>query len=134
MGRLSRGPRTTPQHAATSLILARQCARICRESGALRFALSHAVPVKSTPPHPTRHDVEGKFAELIAGEVSRHEVDRWAAQWVAAEHSDVDDGVVWCALTKLCGIDLTHGRGEPYLHDDEQLIDWLREFRDRAAR
>lgn len=82
---------------------------------------------------PSRWEVEEQFTSLLDGSRSRDDVDRWAAQWVAADHAEVEDEHVWWALTLLCGIDLRHGPGEPYLHDDEQVAGWLDEFRRRYA-
>jgi hypothetical protein len=82
---------------------------------------------------PSRADVEDRFVSLLSGSRTRDEVDRWASRWVVAEESEVPDKHVWWALTLLCGIDLRHGPGEPYLHDDQQVSGWLDEFRDRCA-
>jgi hypothetical protein len=61
--------------------------------------------------------------------MSRDEADRWAAQWVAADESDVPDPAVWDALTQLYGVDLRPGPDLPYLFDDAQIEGWLRELR-----
>ena len=82
---------------------------------------------------PSRSEVEEQFESLLAGSRSRDEVDRWAAQWVAADDSEVEDEHVWWALTLLCGIELRHGPGASYLHDDEQVAEWLQGFRRRCA-
>lgn len=44
----------------------------------------------------------------------------------------VDDEGVWWALTLLYGVDLRHDKDNPYLHDDEQIRDWLEEFGTRC--
>jgi len=47
---------------------------------------------------------------------------------------DVDvDETVWWGRHLLCGIDMRLGPDAPYLHDDEQMRGWLREFRARCA-
>jgi hypothetical protein len=85
----------------------------------------------TAPTPPTRADVERKFSDLVAGRTTRKAVDRWAGQRVGAFETDVEDPVVWWALTMLYGVDLQAGPDQ-YLHDDEQLAEWLQEFRDRA--
>jgi len=89
--------------------------------------------MRTAPPPPTRSDVEHRFEAVLEQSGSRDQVDRWAAQWVAANESGVTDEHVWWGLTKLNGIDLRHGPNAPYLHDDEQVADWLAEFRTRCA-
>ncbi|MCP2349287.1 hypothetical protein [Nonomuraea roseoviolacea] len=79
---------------------------------------------------PTRADVEAQFVALLNGSSTRDEVDRWAAQWDGA---DIDDDLVWWALDKLHGVDMAHGPGGPYLHDDEQIASWLALFRSMAS-
>ncbi len=44
------------------------------------------------------------------------------------------DELNWWALDILCGIDLRHGPGGAYLHDDSQVRDWLVELRGRRTR
>jgi hypothetical protein len=80
------------------------------------------------PPAPSRSDVEAQIVGVISGQVSRSQADRWAAQWVK-DGTNVEDPAVWKALTRLHGVDLTHGRDGPFLHDDEQLKEWLRDLR-----
>jgi len=90
----------------------------------------------NTPPSsdpPTRADVERKFVDLLDGLSTRDEVDRWAARWVGADDPGVEDDVVWDGLMLLCGIDMRHGPGEPYLHDCQQISDWLSDFRTSAG-
>lgn len=85
------------------------------------------------PGAPSRSEVDEQFVALLAGSRSRDEVDRWAAYWVAADETEVEDEHVWWALKLLYGIDLRHGPDEPYLHDDEQVAGWLQTFRRRCA-
>jgi hypothetical protein len=76
----------------------------------------------------SRVEVERQLESLVA------RPNRWGlgrsvgGPVVAADDPDVDDGVVWWALTLLYGVDLRHGPGEAYLHDHEQLAGWLEEF------
>lgn len=87
-------------------------------------------PSPWAPRPPSRRDIEQKFTGLLDGSLNRAAVDRWAAQWVAGQGDPgIRDDVVWWALTILCGIDLTHGQDQPYLHDDEQIAGWLEDFR-----
>jgi hypothetical protein len=78
---------------------------------------------------PTRADIEARFAGLLSGAMTRDDVDRWAARWVADEVADVDDDLVWWGLERLCGIDLRTGPEDEYLHDEDQIAGWLSEFR-----
>ncbi|MEW2354029.1 hypothetical protein [Spirillospora sp. NPDC029432] len=78
---------------------------------------------------PTRDEIEAMFLGLLDGTVSRDEADRWAGQWRTAGEPNATDSAIWRALGLLHGIDLRHGRGQPYLHDQEQIADWLQEFR-----
>jgi hypothetical protein len=74
--------------------------------------------------------VEEQFVALLSGSLTRDEVDRWAAQWDGA---DIDDDLVWWALDKLHGIDMTHGHRGQYLHDEKQIASWLAMFRSQAG-
>ncbi len=84
-------------------------------------------------PAPKPVEIDQAFSDLLAGVRSRDEVDRWAAHWVAADDPAVSDPDVWWALTILCGIDLSAGPNGPYLHPDEQVAEWLAEFRKRIS-
>ncbi|GGM26518.1 hypothetical protein GCM10011608_09090 [Micromonospora sonchi] len=85
------------------------------------------------PTPPSRADVEARFTAILDGSQSRDEVDRWATQVMQSlEYAEVDE-TIWWALGMLSGIDLRHGPGEPYLHDDEQVRGWLAEFRVRCT-
>ena len=66
---------------------------------------------------------------VLAGTRTRDETDQWAAQWhgSAADYL-VTDEVTWWALGLLHGIDLPDPDGR-FLHDDDQLAQWLEEFR-----
>lgn len=82
---------------------------------------------------PTRREVEEWFTSILAGTRTRAEADEWAAAWHVGPAADtVDDGTVWWALGLLHGIDLTSGPGQPFLHDDQQVRQWLHEFRIRC--
>ena len=79
---------------------------------------------------PSPSSVERMFEELLAGRLSREEADRWAAHWVCAPVPPQMHPVIWRALTRLFGCDLRHASGADYLHDDEQIAQWLAEFRE----
>jgi hypothetical protein len=81
-----------------------------------------------SPTGVSRADVESQFIRLLKGETSRDEVDRWAAARLAAD-VDITDVAVRTAIERLHGIDLRHGPNLPYLHSDEQVADWLADFR-----
>jgi hypothetical protein len=57
----------------------------------------------------------------------------WLPGSLLPDGGGVEDAEVWWALTPFCGIDLRHAEHGPYLHDDEQIRDWLKEFRARCA-
>jgi hypothetical protein len=83
---------------------------------------------------PSNSEIERVFQQILAGEISRDEADRWAAQWVTADDPPNMLGPAWEALQRLHGCDLRHGPDEDYLHSDEQLGEWLAEFRAAQAR
>ncbi|MFD8751486.1 hypothetical protein ACFV0O_10990 [Kitasatospora sp. NPDC059577] len=81
---------------------------------------------------PGPDEIEWWFAAVADGRVSRDAADRWAGRWY------LDDELHWDepslrALSRLYGIDLRSGPGEPYLHDEAQVREWLAEFRRRRA-
>ncbi|MFJ8164852.1 hypothetical protein ACIRBY_28550 [Streptomyces sp. NPDC096136] len=86
----------------------------------------------SATPQPAPDEIEDRFAALVEGRLTRDEVDRWAARWVAQDELDWDD-LSWWALNLLHGIDLPAGPGGGFLHDDEQVRLWLAELRRRRA-
>jgi hypothetical protein len=69
------------------------------------------------------------FEAVLSDACSREDADRWAGQWVYAADSEIKPGPKWQALTRLAGCDLRHGPGLPYLHTNEQIQEWLAEFR-----
>ncbi|GAA2096662.1 hypothetical protein GCM10009759_26110 [Kitasatospora saccharophila] len=76
--------------------------------------------------------IEWRLAEVAAGRADRDAVDRWAGRLLLDDERDRDETSLW-ALNLLYGIDLRHGPGEPhpYLHDEEQVGEWLAEYRRR---
>lgn len=78
---------------------------------------------------PSRSDVREKLVQLLSGEASRQEVSRWAHQWIAADHPEVDDLVVWTALTRLGGADLLSGP-EDHLFYEPDFHAWMDELED----
>ena len=75
---------------------------------------------------PSHDEVELQFVRLLKGEASRDEVDRWAAAQMAY---DIGDDAVRTAVERLHGVDLRHGPGLAHLHSDEQIAEWLTDFR-----
>jgi hypothetical protein len=60
--------------------------------------------------------------------------DRWSAQrFNDVDAAAVGDEVVWWALGLLHGIDMPVDRDGSLLHDDEQVRQWLAEFRRRCS-
>ncbi|MEW2506233.1 hypothetical protein AB0878_37865 [Amycolatopsis sp. NPDC047767] len=82
---------------------------------------------------PDLDEIEAHFVALLDGRMSRDAVDRWAGRWLTDDGPSWDELSLW-ALQLLFGIDLRHGPGEDYLHDDSQVRDWLVELRSRRAR
>ncbi|MGV9314767.1 hypothetical protein ACWDR0_21660 [Streptomyces sp. NPDC003691] len=81
---------------------------------------------------PSLDEIEARFVALVEGRLTRDEVDRWAAGWVAQDELGWDD-LSWWALNLLHGIDLPAGPGGGYLHDEEQVRLWLAELRARRT-
>jgi hypothetical protein len=77
-------------------------------------------------------EIEERFVALLEGRLSRDEVDRWAASWTADDDLVWGD-LAWWELDRLHGVDLLAGPDGGYLHDDEQVRDWLEELRRRRA-
>lgn len=81
---------------------------------------------------PGLDEIEQCFIAVLDGRVSRDEADRWAWRRVADDDLVWDD-VAWWALSRLHGIDLRNGPNEDFLHDDDQVRQWLEELRRRRA-
>ncbi|MFK0011373.1 hypothetical protein [Streptomyces sp. NPDC091027] len=81
---------------------------------------------------PTLDEIEECFVALVDGRLTRDEADRWAARWVAEDGLGWDE-VSWWALGLLHGIDLPADSAGNYLHDDEQVAEWLAELRTRRT-
>ncbi|MFB7950321.1 hypothetical protein ACFC6L_36065 [Kitasatospora phosalacinea] len=75
-------------------------------------------------------EIERRLAAVADGSADRDAVDRWAGRQLSADGREWDEPSRW-ALELLFGIDLRHGPGEPYLHDEEQVGEWLAEYRRR---
>ncbi|MFJ5230854.1 hypothetical protein ACIQBJ_13285 [Kitasatospora sp. NPDC088391] len=85
-----------------------------------------------TERQPDAAEIQGWLLAVAEGRADRDAADRWAERWVC------DDGLRWgeresWALMKLLGIDLRHGPDGPYLHSEEQVREWVAEFRRRGA-
>ncbi|MFE9960372.1 hypothetical protein [Micromonospora sp. NPDC005299] len=81
---------------------------------------------------PDLDEIEERFAAVVEGRISRDDADRWAARWVTDGELHWDD-LSWWALNKLFGIDLPAAPNSDYLHDDDQIREWLQELRRRRA-
>ncbi|MGV9777870.1 hypothetical protein [Streptosporangium sp. NPDC003464] len=81
---------------------------------------------------PGLDEIEQCFIAVLDGRMSRDEADRWAWRW-GADDDLVWDDVAWWALSRLHGIDLRNGPNEDFLHDDEQVRQWLEELRRRRT-
>lgn len=77
---------------------------------------------------PSAEEIATMFENVLSGRCTREDADHWATQWVAmADPPDMPDAH-WEALEQLCGCELKHGPDAPYLHSNEQIADWFREF------
>lgn len=94
----------------------------------------HIGCIEGMPPPPQRDEVERRFVSLLQGDESREEIDAWAWQWWMPEAPTIDDDLVAWALDLFAGVAERHGRGLPYPHPDDQIAEWLDDFRKRAAR
>jgi hypothetical protein len=82
---------------------------------------------RSSPPPPSRQEVEDKLLDLLAHRATREQVAEWAEPWIIADDPDVDDEAVWKALTRLVGADLKTSPTN-YLHNEQDFEHWLREL------
>lgn len=73
---------------------------------------------------PSRKDVRQVFLDTLAERISREDASSWANTWVVEERNDVDDPVVWDALTALSGVDLRVNATD-YLHSEADIQAWL---------
>ncbi|MFC5751883.1 hypothetical protein [Actinomadura rugatobispora] len=78
---------------------------------------------------PDLDEIEERFVALLEGRETRDAVDRWAGRWFADDSLEWDEVSLW-ALDKLYGIDMGHGPGGAYLHDEEQIRGWLDRLRE----
>lgn len=78
-------------------------------------------------------EIEAHFVALLDGRISRAAVDRWAGRWLTDDALSWDE-LSWWALQLLHGIDLRHGPDAAYLHDEDQVRDWLAELRCRRSK
>jgi hypothetical protein len=88
----------------------------------------------SGQPSPTREEIEAWLTGVLTGAHTRDEADRWAARWHEGPVDEaVNDEVVWWALDLLHGIDMPAGVDGSFMHDDDQVRQWLDEFRGRCG-
>ena len=93
-----------------------------------RATCDHPVVNGTTPPSPSRAEVEARLLDLISGRLGRDETTAWAMQWVAARDPHVEDEVVWRGLNNLAGADTTSS-DRPFLYEDVDFRAWLAELR-----
>ncbi|GLW74084.1 hypothetical protein Kpho02_63820 [Kitasatospora phosalacinea] len=80
----------------------------------------------------TEDGIERRLAAVADGSADRDAVDRWAGRQLLDDGREWDETSLW-ALNLLFGIDLRHGPGRPHLHDEQQVGEWLAEYRRRRA-
>ena len=88
----------------------------------------------NVPEPPSIDEVERVFVDVLGGDLTRSDADRWAWQWVAADVAPEMDDAIWAALLHLAGCDIRHWYPDgPYLHSDERVREWLEAFRAATA-
>lgn len=75
----------------------------------------------------TIDDIKGKFFELITGEISREDADRWAYERMQAFDAGTlefqpkyDEEFLWSAIQYLYGVD-TKDSPDEYMHSLEDI-------------
>ncbi|MFC1435522.1 hypothetical protein ACEZDB_33280 [Streptacidiphilus sp. N1-3] len=81
---------------------------------------------------PGLDEIEERFVAVLDGSLSRDEADRWAARWITDDDL-VWDGLAWWALGRLHGVDLPAGPDGTFLHNEEQVRDWLEVLQRRRS-
>jgi hypothetical protein len=76
---------------------------------------------------PSRSDVRARILLMLRDEAARSEGANWAAQWISSPSPQVEDPVVWRALTQIAGADLLVSPGS-FLHSSDDFRDWLSEL------
>ena len=76
---------------------------------------------------PELSDCICKMKEVLKGDMTREELSDWAGGYVYADDPEVEDERVWNLLILLSGFDLKDSP-ETYLHDKEELKDWIEEY------
>lgn len=76
---------------------------------------------------PTKEEVLNRFKLILQGTMSREEVADWASEYVMQDFPDVKDETAWQLLKIACGVDLKDSPDE-YLHDEQNIKDWIKEF------
>lgn len=86
--------------------------------------------MSSSPPAAdvSRDEVERTLVELLRGRTSRQKVGAWVQERLAELDGEIADPAVWTTLSLLSGLTLKIAP-DVFLHDDEQIADWLAEFR-----
>jgi hypothetical protein len=87
--------------------------------------------IRSARPHryviPTRGEVRQRLLELSSGQVSREDMEDWAAEYVVYDDSqiypDIDDPPVWDAILALAGCATLLGPND-YLYGPEDFRAW----------
>ncbi|XOQ16266.1 MAG: DNA-binding protein [Shouchella clausii] len=79
---------------------------------------------------PTKKQIINKLELVLKNQLTREEVADWASEYVMKEKYDVSDLKVWDMLMTVSGLDLQDSPGE-YLHNDEDILDWIKEFSDK---
>ncbi|MFI7658649.1 hypothetical protein ACIBTW_07125 [Micromonospora parva] len=77
-------------------------------------------------------EIEAWLMAVADGRETRESADRWAHIWVTDGELCWGD-VEWWALNLLHGIDLRAGPEAGFLHDDDQVRQWLTELQARRS-
>ncbi|MEY9979216.1 DNA-binding protein [Lysinibacillus sp. RC79] len=75
---------------------------------------------------PTGSEIIKRLKLVLNGEMTREEVSDWASFYVIADNPNIDDENVWKLLILLSGIDILDS-ATTYLHNDEDINDWIKQ-------
>ncbi|MFI0356199.1 hypothetical protein [Actinomadura sp. 9N407] len=88
---------------------------------------------------PSRAEVETHWVALAEGSTTREAVHTWTAWWVEHTNATIEDPMVWSALVRLHGFDMTalpetpnritHGGAGRYVHPDAHIVKELARWR-----
>jgi hypothetical protein len=75
---------------------------------------------------PTVSEIIKSLKSVLVGKMTREEVSDWASFYVMADNPSINDENVWDLLILLSGIDVLDSP-TTYLHNDEDINDWIKQ-------